>query len=217
MDPRAGSWCARRLRSFGPGLTTANILDSESKISPLSSPLGTSPESSKPQNCWGLVCPRGRLDRSRGLATMARSAVARLLRSGGTVSLRWPHWYRCGARAAVAPPAAACRAQHAAGYPAAALQPLRRAARCQPCSLGATRACRRGQISDLDGGQPVAPGRLRRFMRRQAGVGGPPTRAAPEAPSSLPTLRWREQDSNPRSPVYGELGAPDAIRYLKPL
>jgi ATP-dependent DNA ligase len=31
----------------------ANILDSESKISPLSSPLGTSPESWKPQNCWG--------------------------------------------------------------------------------------------------------------------------------------------------------------------
>ena len=34
-------------RSFGPGLTTANILDSESKISPLSSPLGSSPESWK--------------------------------------------------------------------------------------------------------------------------------------------------------------------------
>jgi hypothetical protein len=41
-----------------------NILDSESKISPLSSPLGTSPESWRRQNCTGLVYPRGRLDRS---------------------------------------------------------------------------------------------------------------------------------------------------------
>jgi hypothetical protein len=33
---------ARRFKSSGPWLTTANILDSESKISPSSNPLGTS-------------------------------------------------------------------------------------------------------------------------------------------------------------------------------
>ena len=35
----------RRFKSFGPWLTPANILDSEPEISPLSSPLGTSPDS----------------------------------------------------------------------------------------------------------------------------------------------------------------------------
>jgi len=34
--------CPPRLKSSGPWLTSANILDSESKISPFSSPLGTS-------------------------------------------------------------------------------------------------------------------------------------------------------------------------------
>ena len=43
--PCAGSWRARRLRFIRPWLTSANILDSESEISPLSSPSDTSPGS----------------------------------------------------------------------------------------------------------------------------------------------------------------------------
>jgi hypothetical protein len=45
LVPAAGALAASGIRS---ALMTANILDSESKISPLSSPLGTSPESWKP-------------------------------------------------------------------------------------------------------------------------------------------------------------------------
>ena len=40
-----------------PGLTTASILDGAPQISPVSSPLGTSPESRKPVELLGLGLP----------------------------------------------------------------------------------------------------------------------------------------------------------------
>jgi hypothetical protein len=60
----------------------------------------------------------------------------------------------------------------AARHPAAARQPLRIAARLEPRALSAARACRRGQISDLDRRQSAAPGRLSGAARGQAGARG---------------------------------------------
>ena len=70
------------------GLTTANILDGESKISPLSSSLGTSPESWRPQNCWGLVCPRGRCRRRAPAASARRWCSAACIGLGPSSSPR---------------------------------------------------------------------------------------------------------------------------------
>jgi bifunctional non-homologous end joining protein LigD len=74
-------------------------------------------------------------------------------------------WYtpvaqQCRAWATMATPATACRGRNATGCAAATDQPLRVAARSQPGSLGATRDCRRGQISHLDRRQLAAPGDL---------------------------------------------------------
>jgi hypothetical protein len=83
-----------------------------------------------------------------------------------------------GAGAVVAPPAAAGCVRDATRCAAAAHQPLRIAAGAQPGPLGAARADRRGQISHLDRGQPVATGSLRRPRRGQAGRRDAPAAAA---------------------------------------
>src|SRR5262249_22047546 len=50
----------------------------------------------------------------------------------------------------------------------------------EPRPLGAARAGRRGQVSDLDGREPAPAGCLSRFARGQAGGRGPPSFAARE-------------------------------------
>jgi bifunctional non-homologous end joining protein LigD len=83
----------------------------------------------------------------RGLTTVPRSTLTGLLHPGRSIGLRRPRWrwhQQCGACATVARPATARYTRHATGCAAAAYQPFRVAARSQPGSLGATRACRRG-------------------------------------------------------------------------
>ena len=65
-----------------------------------------------------------------------------------------------GTGAAMAKTAAVGYRQNAARRAAAARQPLRIAFGSQPCALGAARAGGRGQVSNLDRGQTVAPGRV---------------------------------------------------------
>src|ERR1700745_1294472 len=67
----------------------------------------------------------------------------------------------------------------------AARQPVRFAADLKPRPLGAARTRCRSQIPDLDGGQPAAPGSLRRSARRQASGGGSPSHAVLETPIAI--------------------------------
>jgi ATP-dependent DNA ligase len=58
-------------------------------------------------------------------------------------------------------------------------QPLWLAACPQPRALGSTRACGRGEISNLDGRQPASPGDLSGLARGQRSNRRPPSRAEP--------------------------------------
>jgi DNA ligase D-like protein (predicted ligase) len=90
-------------------------------------------------------------------------AAARLLRSGWKTGLRGPRRHRhrlCRARTAVAPPSAAGHSPNASRRAAAARRPVRLAADLEPRALGAARTRCGGQIPELDGRQPAAPGRL---------------------------------------------------------
>src|SRR4029077_4419188 len=78
------------------------------------------------------------------------------------------------------PPSAAGPFPNVPRRAAAARQPVRFAADLKPRPLGAARTRRRSQIPDLDGGQPAAPGRLRRSSGGQAGSRGPPRGPIPE-------------------------------------
>jgi ATP dependent DNA ligase domain len=114
-----------------------------------------------------------RLDRPRGLTTVPRSTLAGVLHPRRPIGLRRSRWrwhQQCGAWATVAPPATACDTRDATGCAAAAYQPSRVAPRSQPGSLGATRACRRGQVSQLDRRQLAAAGDLPRAAGGQAAL-----------------------------------------------
>src|SRR5690348_599091 len=110
------------------------------------------------------------MDGPRGLATVPWRFAARLLRSGRAPRLRRPgrDWDQAGrAAAALAKTGAACDRQDAAGHATAPNQPLWVTTDIEPRALGAARARRRSEVSDLDRRQLAAAGGLRGSARGQ--------------------------------------------------
>ena len=100
----------------------------------------------------------------------------------GRLRLCRPCWHRTDREGAEAPggrPGAAAGGEDAARGAAAARQPLRLAAAAFQGSLGSTRGGRRGDLPDLDGGQPAAAGLVPRPARGQASAAGDACAASP--------------------------------------
>jgi hypothetical protein len=129
---------------------------------------------------WVLVCPRGRLDRSRRRSAMACAATTIPTAGSSTRTAPAPASKRRNS-AGCGPPAAARRGRDATGSAAAARHSLRIAALAQPRALGAAQARGPGRIAYLDRRQPAATGGLRRPARGQAGCRGDASGAASQS------------------------------------